>query len=55
MGYHPSRSFLIQERYYEVNKISTDSPDVLYDFYTLQKKTIKPRSLKILHDEEVKL
>ena len=31
----------MQDRYYETNKISTDDPDVLYDFYVHQKKTVR--------------
>jgi hypothetical protein len=55
LGYYPSRTFLIKERYSETNKISTDSPDVLYDFYLLQKKTLKPRTLRVIQEEEAKL
>ena len=55
MGHYSGRTFVIKERYYETNKISTDSPDVLYDFYLLQKRTLKPRTFKVIQEEEAKL
>ena len=40
LGDHPGTYYETQDRYFETNKISTDDPDVLYDFYLLQKKTV---------------
>lgn len=40
LGNNSGTPVIIQERYYETNKISTEDPDVLYDFYALQRKAV---------------